>query len=257
MTITTAPAVPDRYRGVWVRTLLQTPTLRDDTTFVRWLQTSSWHADLRVPATARPISAQDAWAQRASQTGFCGMTTVETQGNDEVCTWHRQFDFQPPGLHPDAGRIVFETPDRLIETGVHGDYLEVWERLPGSDGRFIALEGPTQAHLLIAGTFAMLVRPRTTRWPADVQAGASLAQVIQQHPDATSALLDFEISYGRYKEGLFAIEHSSRPEYDGCQRYGYIQRLSNDEALVLWGGESGESGDVRPWRIQEWDESKI
>jgi hypothetical protein len=254
MTNTTAQAVPDRYRGVWVRTLLQTPTLRDDTTFVRWLQTSSWHADLRVPATARPISATDAVAQRASQTGFCGMTTVERQGDDEVCIWHREFDFQPPGLHPDAGRIVFETPDRLIERGVHGDYLEVWERLPGSGGRVIALEGPAHTRLLIAGDFAMLVKPRTTPWPADVPAGASLAQVIEQHPDAASALLDFEISYGRFKEGLFAIEHSSRPECDHSQRYCHIQRLSNQEAMVLWGGEGAE---VQPWRIHDWVAPKI
>lgn len=251
MTTSSAQAVPDRYRGVWVRTLLQTPTLRDDTTFVRWMQTSSWHADLRVPATARPVNAQDAAAQRASQTGFCGVTTVEVQGADEVCTWHRQFDFQPPGRHPDAGRIVFETPDRLIETGVHGDYLEVWERLPGSSSRFIALEGPAQHRLLIAGGFAMFVKPRTAPWPADVHAGASLAQAIQQHPHQACALLDFEISYGRLKEGLFAIEHSSRPEFDHRQRLCHIGRLQGDEALVLWGGEGD---DAQPWRIQEWSE---
>ena len=35
--------------------------------------------------------------------------------------------------------MVFETPDRVIERGVHGNYLEVWERLPASVGRRIAL----------------------------------------------------------------------------------------------------------------------
>ena len=34
--------VPDRYHGVWVRTLLETPEGRDTTTWVRWLQTGLW-----------------------------------------------------------------------------------------------------------------------------------------------------------------------------------------------------------------------
>lgn len=55
-----ARPVPADLRGVWVRTLLQTETLAehvgappsDTTTWVRWLQTSRWHADLRVPQRA-------------------------------------------------------------------------------------------------------------------------------------------------------------------------------------------------------------
>ena len=84
--------VPERYQGVWKRTLLCTPTLRDQTTWVRWLQTSSWHADLRVPhdrAAAGP--------HLSLQQGFCGRTVVEQGEGVEVCTWHREHDFQPPG----------------------------------------------------------------------------------------------------------------------------------------------------------------
>jgi len=73
-----APPVPDRYRGVWVRTLLTTPKSRDDTTFVRWLQTSRWHADLRVP----PGTGTD---RLARQQGFCGVTTVNVDDAAEVC----------------------------------------------------------------------------------------------------------------------------------------------------------------------------
>ena len=65
--------VPERYHGVWVRTLLETPEGRDTTTWVRWLQTSQWHADLRVPAGPRP---QPSPAGLAQQQGFCGITQI-------------------------------------------------------------------------------------------------------------------------------------------------------------------------------------
>ena len=68
--------VPERYRGVWSRTLLQTPERRDDTTFVRWLQTTQRHADLRIPAGPRDPAALQ---------GFCGRTAVDEPGGDEVC----------------------------------------------------------------------------------------------------------------------------------------------------------------------------
>jgi len=35
--------VPDRYFGVWSRTLLETPDTRDTTTLVRWMQLGQWH----------------------------------------------------------------------------------------------------------------------------------------------------------------------------------------------------------------------
>jgi len=95
--------VPQRYRGVWARTLLDAPGQRDDTSFVRWLQTSVWHADLRVPQAARATDALQPFTesdpqrllQLAVQQGFCGVTEVRPKGGKEVCTWHRRTDFQP------------------------------------------------------------------------------------------------------------------------------------------------------------------
>src|SRR3569832_1831679 len=46
-----APApVPNAYLGVWRRSLLETPNLRDTHSHVFWLQTPRWHAALRLPA---------------------------------------------------------------------------------------------------------------------------------------------------------------------------------------------------------------
>lgn len=192
--------VPPRYRGVWQRTLLQTPEGRDTTTRVHWLQTEGWHADLRVPAGIDPATP----AGRAQLQGFCGITRISGghDGQPEVCTWHRRWDIQPPRSTPDAGHMVFETPDRLIETGVHAQYLEVWQRLPGSDGPFRALAqvdhqgDPTGVWRFEAGRYALQLRGGSRSaadWPADLQPDETLAQVLQRHPALAPVLLDFEL----------------------------------------------------------------
>ena len=192
--------VPPRYRGVWQRTLLQTPEGRDTTTRVHWLQTEGWHADLRVPAGIDPATP----AGRAQLQGFCGITRISGghDGQPEVCTWHRRWDIQPPRSTPDAGHMVFETPDRLIETGVHAQYLEVWERLPGSDGPFRALAqvddrgDPTGVWRFEAGRYALQLRGGSRSaadWPADLQPDETLAQVLHRHPALAPVLLDFEL----------------------------------------------------------------
>ena len=76
--------VPERYHGVWARTLLETPGGRDTTTWVRWLQTGLWHGDLRVPADADRRTPQGL----AQQQGFAGTTAITRPDPDqpEVCT---------------------------------------------------------------------------------------------------------------------------------------------------------------------------
>ena len=239
----TTPAVPEGYLGVWQRTLLETPTLRDDSTFVRWLQTPHWHADLRVPATLP--------RDPTRHQGFAGSTEVETSGHGEVCHWHREVDLQPPGPNPDAGWMVFETTERAIETGVHGIYREVWERLPESIGASIALGrtergGVFQERLLLAGHCLMRLRARAARWPALV-AGDTLAEVCARHPAEAAALLDFEISFGHLVAGKWTIERSSMPALEG-QRIGVvIDRDSTTEAQVRMDSDTGA------WTIVDWE----
>ncbi len=239
-----SPSVPDRYRGVWSRTLLQTPGTRDERSFVRWLQTSYWHADLRIPPAARAVPSRPDLQQ-----GFCGLTTVEPQGGAEVCAWHRQLDFQPPRATPDAGRIEFDGPDRLIETGIHADYLEVWERVDGSTGRYAVLEshGADRTRLLIAGCFAMRVRARSTPWPPGTTTTDSLADVVQRHAGLAVPLLDFEISFGRVVQGRLRVEQSTLAGLEGCDEACSVQRLSEGEAVVR--GPAGES----LWKVLEWE----
>lgn len=191
--------VPAAYRGVWQRTLLESPEGRDTTTCVHWLQTEGWHADLRVPEGVDPATPQG----RAQLQGFCGITRITpgVGGQPDICTWHRRWDVQPPRSTPDAGTMVFETPERVIETGVHGRYLEVWERLPGSTGPYAAQaeldaqDQPTGAMRFTAGRYTLTVRPRRAAWPADLRPDETLAELVQRHPGAADALLDFELVF--------------------------------------------------------------
>jgi hypothetical protein len=223
-----------------MRTLLQTPDLREETSFVRWLQLGHWHADLRIPLVARAdLGAGACWPyserQRAllvRQQGFCGVTQVATDAQGEVCTWYRLVDYQPPGDRPDAGRMIFETPDRVVETGVHGVYREIWQRLPQSTGPYIALaeperpDGQASARLFRAGRYLMRVRPVQPAWQPE-----------------------FEISFGMFDAGQWRIEQSTRPELAGSSTNLSIRRQGMNLAQVdaAWVA-------TPDWQILEWED---
>lgn len=223
--------VPERYFGVWSRTLLETPQGRDTQTLVRWMQLGQWHVDLRVPAEA------EADAATASLQGFSGITritAVETaSGVQEMCTWQRLVDFQPPTPSVDEGWMVFETPERVLETGIHATYFEVWERLPGSTGRRIALTEPARSdglpatRLFVSGHFLMRVRP-----------AAPLSRA-------------FEISFGTWRDGLLAIEASTVSELTSSQAPLQIRPIGKGQAEVEMDGVTAT------WDVLEWADGAI
>lgn len=246
----TATTIPERYHGVWARTRLETPERRDTTTWVRWLQTGLWHGDLRVPADADRGTPEG----RALQQGFGGTTLITwpVAAQPEVCTWQRTIDFQPPRSTPDAGHMVFETPERVIETGIHGSYLEVWERLPGSVGQRIALAAldaagePTAERLLVSGQYLMHLRPRTALWPTGTAPDDTLADLVQRHPDAADALLDFEIAFGLWHDGAWTIERATLPALEGHPLTCTMQRVNHADATVKC------HSLPQNWRVLEW-----
>jgi hypothetical protein len=92
--------------GLWRRTLLiKSDGSRDTSTDVAWLQGITAYADTR------------GFAGRLSQHG-------------DVFEWQRRTDIEPPGPFPDAGRMRRES-GKLIEVGVHEDYVEHWVRQNG------------------------------------------------------------------------------------------------------------------------------
>jgi hypothetical protein len=255
-------AVPDDLRGVWQRTLLQThtqgstPPDADTSTWVRWLQTSSWHGDLRLPEQALAARQAVPLAQLsagqmgalACQQGFAGITQFEALPEGQICTWLRRIDYQPPGLQPDAGWLLFDQPDHLIEVGVHEDYNEVWARLPDSVGRYVVLASAAEPELrlLLAGNYLMLVRARAHRWPRGMTPGYTLADVMLHRPERAADWLDCEISFGHLQGGLWVIEHSTLPEREGLRLPCVLQRLDAVQARVSLPGLS------EPLQVLEW-----
>lgn len=213
-----AAEVPLRWRGVWQRRVLAAPGVYDTTTAVRWLQTATQHADLRVPSASRPAGAGDAaWRQLAAQQGFFGRTERRRVGDREQCWWHREHDFQPPPASPDAGWMAFDGADILIEHGVRADYLEVWQRLPGSTGRHAVLaRGPhDEERLLLAGEHLAWVRARPRPLPA-CPPGTPLADLLEHaSADERAAALDMLIVFGRWDGATWHIDHASQPQWEG------------------------------------------
>lgn len=244
--------VPERYHGVWQRTLLETPEGRDTTTWVRWLQTGLWHGDLRVPADTDRTTPQG----RALQQGFGGTTAITRPAphQPEVCTWQRTIDFQPPRSTPDAGHMVFDTPERVIETGIHGRYLEVWERLPGSVGRRIALarlgaDGqPTAERLLASGRYLMHLRPRSAPWPGDLLPDETLDALVQRHTEQAAGWLDFDIAFGTWSDdGRWLIERATDPALEGRAWVCQVPHHGAQNASV-----QGDAAVAGAWRVLEW-----
>jgi hypothetical protein len=209
--------VPPHYRGVWARALLETPTVRDTTTMVRWMQLGRWHADLRIPAGAR-----------TALQGFSGITQVSRAAQGEVCTWHRVVDYLPPGPTPDAGTMVFESADCVVETGVHGVYREIWHRLPASSKGMVALAEPARAdglastRLFQAGQYIMRVRPRSPTQK------------------------DFEISFGVMDSGNWHIQHSTLQHLEGQTLALSFGQLSDAQAWV----QTVRAKAI--WNVLEW-----
>ncbi|QJQ95899.1 MULTISPECIES: hypothetical protein [Halomonadaceae] len=141
------PNLPTAYRGVWKRTLYAEPsapphTQLDTTTQVIWLQTSSWHADLRLPAERPDFTGVSGLAGcsreqliwLASLTAFAGLTQVE----GELCSWHRLADLAP-SLERDVGAMRFLDTNALEERHPYGHYLEHWERLASTGEEHLIL----------------------------------------------------------------------------------------------------------------------
>jgi hypothetical protein len=217
-------SIPDAYLGVWKRALLRTPEFEDTTTTVFWLQTSTWHGDIRIP-TSRPSCAgrrslhdctHEELLGLARQQGFSGVTRVE----GDLCSWLRRADFQPPSRFEDIGRMEFESSERLFEHGVHQEYFDIWERLPFSTGNeYVSVTFPPGEEesvscptriLLATGNYFIQVRPRTMPLP---QADSLMA--LDSDDASLRSVLDFEISFGTRGPGAWTITHSTLPWLEG------------------------------------------
>ena len=248
--------MPERYLGVWQRLILQTDLQPCDiTTQAFWLQTTSWHADLRIPVNRPDFSgitglqqcsrAQLDWL--AAQQGFAGITHVQ----ESTCQWQRHADFQPPTGLRDIGHMVFLRPDLAVETGVESRYLEVWQKLPDSTGAEAVLQrlvaGVEQPEwYLVSGQYFMHVRGRAE----ELDAAASLLSFAQREKVGDGRmreLVDFEISFGRRAAHAWRIQLSTLPFLEGAIALNPTELAAPVKNVVRIGGENPSE-----WRVHEW-----
>lgn len=207
--------VPPELWGLWRRDLLETDGGIDRTTRVFWLQTPVWFADIRIPRERRLSGGgrslveypAEGLSALARQGGFAGWTSCASIA-DGFCTWHRDIDFQPPGGTPDEAHLRLEG-DTLVEEGVHERYREVWSRVEGGFGDWIAHRvtapgtpprGASRTYLVTAGDWFVFARGRAE----PLEHAPSLSSLIARRHlgrGATLDLLHFEISLGRRRGG--------------------------------------------------------
>lgn len=236
--------VPPELVGLWRRELITAPGMRDDTTQVVWLQTSSWYADLRVPAE-RPLTSSRDLAELdredlgrlARVQGFAG----ELAASADRCLWRRDYDFQPPGPLPDEGSYDLQGAV-MIERGVHAEYEEIWRKAPQSEGAAAAFglasdsAAPGRRGLLVAaGDHFMCVLDRLGPPPT----GRCLSDSVAD-PQFDRRVLDMPICYGRISTG-WRVELSSLPWLEGEPLWGEGQaRYEPDERRLIWRHSEGE-----------------
>lgn len=220
-----SPPVPERYIGLWRRRLLQDARGEDRTTQVYWLQTGSLYADIRVPVERlERITAESL----AHQQGCAGALEVE----DNILTWRRWLDFQPPARRPDVGRMQFIGLNEMVEDGVHTAYREVWERIGMASGDRAAFSLQVEyadgalprrraGVLVTVGDFFMFALDRLEALP-EREGLADLLQDPHLSAPQHEQLFACEISLGRRRTGAlpWEITLSTLPKNEG---YGLFE----------------------------------
>ena len=251
--------VPPELTGVWRREVITTPQgLHDATTQVMWVQTRSWYADIRVPAT-RPIRpgaagfgdfTPEELVSLASVESFAGQLTT----TPDLCAWRRDLDFQPPAPTPDEGTWKIDDPV-MIERGVHADYEEVWVREPGSQAGLMAFRLDHDAAvpgrkglMVVAGDHFLAILDR----PRPLPAGESLAAIVKAEletagPAAAASRLAMPSCYGRLDGATpWEISLSSWPWLEGQGFWGPRRPVFDADAGTL-GWNAAEAGQT--WRL--------
>jgi len=236
-------------RGMWHRKWISAP--HDDGLQVFWLQTDSLFADIRVPASraagGRTLADIDGAGLRdlAACKGFAGRAELR----DDLCTWHRTFDWQPDNGVADIGRVRAEG-DLLHEEGVHREYSEIWQRLtPARAGALgLALADPSDGRLgflVSVGDYFIYARGRSSRL-CDT---ASLAALLAACPDRAMqrALFDAEIAMGSVSRG-WEITASTFPWRAGDRLLDKPQAL-NDETFALPERDAEGRPTLRQWQV--------
>lgn len=140
--------------GLWRRDWIKAPGVQDHTTRVAWWQSScGGFVDLRVPADLPDLGVATCLADLDPPTlrsllraeGFAGTITVE----NGTCTWQRASNWHGFPTAPDVGKMTWDAGGGLVETGMHADYAELWQRAGGTAPQFRIFRRGTDALRII------------------------------------------------------------------------------------------------------------
>jgi hypothetical protein len=201
---------PEWLTGVWTRKALWFKGVEPDySTRVFYIQTPTLFGDIRIPESRPDLSNASCLEdlhdteleELVTQEGFAGY--VETA--DNVVAWQREIDFQPPTGIPDTGQCTVDK-NYMIETGIHSDYSEKWQRIDDGDGQFLAMQteedegGVANQILVVAGDHFLYARGRKH----SLEPAKSLTHLFQIKDFTREQMiryLDCEFSYGRLRSG--------------------------------------------------------
>lgn len=221
--------VPPWAVGLWRRRQLETGDGScDRSSIALWLQTDTLFGDVRINQQHSGGETR----QPAKRLGFAGRLRVKGQ----ICEWIRDLDTAPSNGNPDAG-AVFVSGSRLIECGVHENYLEHWEQVAISTTPLLALRAvggdAPEAILTVCGEDFVLAE-RTRHGSGGNEAPLSSA---------------CHVSYGKVKElqGAWIVRHSTNAEAEGLTAIPRSMWRPIARGLLDEVGSGSRKG--RTWRI--------
>lgn len=238
--MTSDRSAPTWFRGAWKREWIKTkedPTAHE-TRIVRDLQTPTVFGSVRI-SLDRPVfpdakSFDDLDdAQLATlldqRGGFAGAATFD----GDLAVWEHEIDFQPPSS-PDTARLEQRSPTSVLETGLEGDFSELWWSMSSGDGKYLGIKimngRRTERMLVVVGDHFVYARNRTH----DLPTAESLTALVAQRK-ATRAeiieLLDCELSYGTIRSGRvpWEVRFSTLPWREG-KPLDFAQAITLDTA---------------------------
>ncbi len=204
-------------QGHWVRRWIKAPGFEDHTTLVHWMQAGPVYADVRVPLVRPLVSGQPALSHVPPQglltllqgEGFAGRVTLK----DSQCTWHRHINWHGKPDTLDMGHIAFDDESRMIETGVHADYTELWQQLPSQEHRSLEFSGGGYAGFMVSNgpQFVLGIgkpdKPSTKQDLATLEAGAI--------PQGIDSLFDGIHALGHMAGTTGTATLATNPFYEG------------------------------------------
>jgi hypothetical protein len=218
-------------QGHWRRNWLRAPGVEDTTTRVHWVQAGPWCADIRVPllrpaldAAALSAMAPGDLAVLLSAQGFAGRTTLA----GDTCTWHRDWNWHGFPCPVDAGTLWFDPAGRLIEDGVHADYREEWQAVPGGAWAAMSAEAAGISGLLIASDTQFLLGLGQREAPAFPALAAALREGTATAAEAEAAFASVYVM-GHWQGSAGIADLSTQPFCEGqavLRRDGATARLT-------------------------------